>query len=93
MPTLGDACGVIAKIFDFSQSMTVEIPSRHNFLFIIIGVSMLLIKDASDEFAQNQIRLFDSRYKLVRWSTFVSIMLMILLIGVFDAGQFIYANF
>lgn len=93
MPTLGDAWGVIGHIFDVNQSMSLEVTSKHIFLLMLIGTIILLAKDLRDEFAPNKIRLFESKFKIVRWLSYVAVVVMIMLTGVFDAGQFIYANF
>ena len=93
MPTLSDACGVIGRIFDPTLPMTVEIKSRHIFLFIVFGTTILFIKDFLDEYHPSRLKFVDNRNRLIRWITYLTIMTMILLTGVFDAGQFIYANF
>lgn len=93
MPTLGDACGVIAHIFDIHQSMALEITSKHIFVLMMMGTVLLFIKDWTDEFAPNKLRLFENKNRIIRWSSYLSIIILILLTGVFDAGQFIYANF
>jgi hypothetical protein len=93
MPSLGDACGVIAHIFDVHQSMVLEITSKHIFVLMMIGTILLFIKDWTDEFAPNKLRLFENKNHIVRWASYLSVIILILLTGVFDAGQFIYANF
>ncbi|MBP5681074.1 MAG: MBOAT family protein [Bacteroidales bacterium] len=93
MPTLSDACGVIKRIFDPSLPMMVEIKSRHIFVFIVIGTMILFIKDFLDEYQPSRLRLVDNNSRIIRWFTYLAIMALILLSGVFDAGQFIYANF
>ena len=93
MPTMGDAFGVIGRIFDFTLPLTVEIKSRSIFAFIVMGTSILFIKDWFDEFAPSRLQLFNNKRSVVRWAAYVVVMVMILLSGVFDAGQFIYANF
>ena len=93
MPTLGDACGVIAHIFDMHQSMALEITSKHIFVLMMMGTILLFIKDWSDEFAPNRLRLFENKNRAVRWASYLSVIILIMLTGVFDAGQFIYANF
>jgi len=93
MPTLTDACGVIGRIFDPTLPLAVEIKSRHIFLFIVFGTTILFIKDFLDEYHPSRLKLVDNRSRLIRWITYLTIMTMILLTGVFDAGQFIYANF
>ena len=93
MPTLGDACGVIVHIFDLHQSMAFEITSKHVFALMMIGTVLLFIKDWADEFAPNKLKLFENKNRVVRWASYLSVIIMIMLTGVFDAGQFIYANF
>lgn len=93
MPTLGDACGIITHIFDVHQSMALEITSKHIFVLMMIGTILLFIKDWTDEFAPNRLRLFENKNRVVRWASYLSVIILILLTGVFDAGQFIYANF
>lgn len=93
MPTLGDAVGMITRIFDPSLSMSVDIQSRHIFALIVMGTVILFVKDFTDEFMPKRFRLYENKYRVVRWSAYVLTMLLILLTGVFDAGQFIYANF
>lgn len=93
MPTLGDACGVIVHIFDLHQSMALEITSKHIFALMMIGTVLLFIKDWTDEFAPNKLKLFENKNRVVRWASYLSVIIMIMLTGVFDAGQFIYANF
>ena len=93
MPTLGDALGVIGHIFDVHQSMALEVTSKHIFLLMIVGIFILVLKDVRDEFAPNKFKLFESGFKVVRWVSYVVVIVLIMLTGVFDAGQFIYANF
>ena len=93
MPTLGDACGVIGRIFDLSLPMTLDIGSRHIFVLMMVGTVLLFLKDITDEFMPTRFRLFDNRIRIVRWAAYVMVIVLIMLTGVFDAGQFIYANF
>ena len=93
MPTLGDACAVITHIFDVHQSMVLEISSKHIFVLMMMGTLFLVIKDWTDEFAPSRLKLFDNKNRIIRWLSYISVIILILLTGVFDAGQFIYANY
>lgn len=93
MPSLEDALGVIMHIFDLSQPFNIEIKSRHTFAFILLGISLLFMKDWIDEFAPLRFHLLHKKYVILRWFVYTVIIVLILLTGVFDAGQFIYANF
>lgn len=92
MPTLTEACGVICRIFDFSLPMSVFY-TKTELLFVGISASMLFVKDLFDEYYPNRLLLFDNRNRIVRWLSYIGVLIIIMLLGVFDAGQFIYANF
>jgi D-alanyl-lipoteichoic acid acyltransferase DltB (MBOAT superfamily) len=93
MPTLADACGVISRIFDFCLPISVYMHGFTATFYIGLGVAILLFKDVRDEFFPKKMLLFESRYIVVRWVSYLFVMAMILLSGVFSADQFIYANF
>lgn len=93
MPTLSEACQLIARIFDPSLPMTVYLPPMPLPLFIVFGPLLLLIKDIRDEFYPNKFLLMNLRCRMVRWFSYVLLILTILMTGVFSADQFIYANF
>lgn len=90
MPTLEDACAVVAQIFDVSQPMNVEFNITH-MAFSVFGMTILFVKDYTDEFTK--VRFFNNRNILVRWAAYVFVLSSILLAGVFGADQFIYSNF
>jgi alginate O-acetyltransferase complex protein AlgI len=82
---------VIAKIFSNSGPLFIGTPS-----FLIyggLGISMLLIKDLTDEYIPRRFLLLDNTHKVIRIFAYSSIIILILLIGVLDSGQFIYFQF
>lgn len=93
MPTLSDACGVISRIFDFSLPFSVYMHGFTATFYIGLGVVILLFKDFVDEFFPNKFKLFENKHTVVRWFSYIVVMVMIVLCGVFSADQFIYANF
>lgn len=93
MPTLADAVNIIARIYDTSLPMSLYISGFTDLAFMVFGVSMLFIKDLTDEYYPTRFKLLDNRYAVIRWSAYLFIMVAILLTGVFGADQFIYANF
>lgn len=50
MPTLSDACGVIARIFDTSLPMTFFSDSMTTMFFMVLGLLIMFFKDMMDEF-------------------------------------------
>ena len=92
MPTLGDACGVIARIFDTSLPMTFFSDSMTTMFFMLLGLMILLFKDVMDEFFPDQMERL-ARPIWLRWGGQILILSLILLAGVLGSDQFIYANF
>ena len=93
MPTIGDAAGVIARIFDRSLPLSVYIPALPTPPLILLGCVIMFVKDFRDEFFPGKALLMNSRSALVRWCTYVVLLISIMLMGVFGSDQFIYANF
>lgn len=92
MPTLHDSISVISRIFDTSLPGTLFI-DINVLAFVGLGVFLLLVKDVRDEFFSDKIQLMNSRLLLVRWGTYVFLIIFIILSGVFSSDQFIYAKF
>ncbi len=93
MPTLTDACGVILRIFDPSLPLTLFTTDLLMPPFIPLAVLLLLVKDLRDEYFPNRFLLMNSKNVIIRWCTYIILIYIILLCGVFGADQFIYANF
>lgn len=95
MPTLGDACGVIARIFDTSLPMTFFSDSMTTMFFMVLGLMILLFKEVMDEFSPSLMERLTRPVVLVvlRWGGQILILSLILLAGVLGSDQFIYANF
>jgi alginate O-acetyltransferase complex protein AlgI len=89
--SLDDAFMIFRKILTTSGALFIGNPST--FIFCILSMLILLIKDFADEFFPSRVLLFDSKHKIVRVLAYCSIIILILLIGVFDGGQFIYFQF
>ena len=93
MPSLSDATNVIGRIFDLSLPMTLYIAPLPTPPLILIGCILLFIKDVRDEFFPGRLLLMNNKITVVRWFTYVFLIVSILLMGVFGSDQFIYANF
>ena len=91
MPTIGEAVGVITRIFDFSLPMTVFVSL--NLKYAAIAIAVLVVKDTLDEFFPGKAELLHHRHGWVRWATYIALLTLIMMAGVFGADQFIYANF
>lgn len=86
--TFMDAIGIIKRIFSLEGSLFIVEGS--SFVFSIIAILLLLFKDIVDE---RKISFRFSKGKPFQFALYASMVIMILLIGVFDGGQFIYFQF
>lgn len=93
MPTLTDACGVVARIFDPTLPMTLFTEKLFMPPFIPLVVTLLLLKDLRDEFFPQRFLLMNNKKLWIRWATYVMLIVTILVAGVFGSDQFIYAKF
>ena len=93
MPTLKDAFIVIKKIFVEFHGRLLLPDDNASFKYMICVLVIFLGKEIRDEFFPNRFLLFESKYVAVRYSSYLFILFVILLTGIFDAGQFIYVNF
>ncbi len=93
MPTIEGSCAVIGRIFDFSTPLIVYSPEKSNAVFMFLGIGLLLFKDIKDEYYSLKHFFFNSKFTLIRWLSYLAIIVLIMLTGVFGADQFIYANF
>lgn len=93
MPTLSDACNLIARIFDTSLPTSLFISAMPHPPFIFLGVVVLLSYDIIEEYCPERIKLLNNKSRFVRWITYISMIIIIMMAGVFSSDQFIYANF
>ncbi len=89
--SLSDAMDVFGKIFSSKGTLFIGVPSV--FIFGIIGIIMIFLKDFTDEFMPAKFLLFENKYKPIRILAYSIVIILILLIGVFDGGAFIYFQY
>ena len=85
------AFGIINSIFNSAGMPFYESPA--NLIYAIFGILVLLFVDLKREYFNNRIAFLCSKFSAIRIGTIVAMVLIILLIGVFDGGQFIYFQF
>jgi alginate O-acetyltransferase complex protein AlgI len=90
-PNLQTAHSIINKIFTEHGPLFTGSPSI--LFFSILGLFILVLKEFSDEFFPSRFLLFENKNKYVRVIAYSSTIIMILLTGVFDGGEFIYFQF
>ncbi len=91
MPSLHDAVGVIGRIFTCPGAMLS--PGNLNSSFMVMSLGIVMVSELLAEFAPGKFALLDSPRRGIRWVTYVALLSLIMLAGVFDSGQFIYVSF
>lgn len=90
MPSLQDAAAVLAKIFThplspiYTTTLAETIP-------VFVAPAVLLLTEVIEELTGYS--LFHDCRKVVRWGSYLIVIFSILLFGVLDASNFIYASF
>lgn len=56
-------------------------------------LTILMLHDFLSEFYPGKIKLFENQYIVIRWASYLLIIVLILSLGVLDSGQFIYFKF
>ncbi len=88
--SISDALVVIKKIFTNNQPLFIN---KTTLFYMFIGIGLLFLSELRDEFFPDRFKLFESNKIYVRWGAYFSILFLIIMIGVFNGGQFIYFKF
>lgn len=87
---VSDAFQIVGKIFT-DPGIPFKDPST--FIYGVFGLVILFIKEIHDEYFPEKYRFFESDKPVVAAFTASLVVIIILSIGVFDGGQFIYFQF
>lgn len=89
---LSDALVIIKGISSFNGPIYYE-NNISSVIFPLLGISFLIMVEAKREFYHGNISFFHNSNWLVRNISYALLIIIILMIGVFDGGQFIYFQF
>ena len=89
--TVSDAFIIIKKIPQFNGPLFIENPSK--MIFSFMGVGILLLVEFKREFYKGNFSFYNHPNWLIRNLTYATLVVLIILTGVFDGGQFIYFQF
>ncbi len=81
---------ILRKICSGSGSLFM---SDATLVYASIAIIMVLLSEFRDEFFPSKFLLFNNPYRIIRWTAYVSVLVLILTLGVLDGGQFIYFKF
>ncbi len=89
--TLTDALFILKKIFTQGGAIYSDGPSM--MIFCFSGILLLLAVEFKKEFYKGGFSFFNNDKWIIRNLSYAILVILILLIGVFDGGQFIYFQF
>lgn len=91
MPSIDKALGFFSHVAT-NHSCALFSPAPDTMILIFLALTCVVVKDWAEELRPN-LKLMGSKYIIVRWTTYIVLCVWILMAGVFDASNFIYANF
>lgn len=91
MPTIEDGWGVISNMVT-GGSLDLSYANQKWKLIMAVSMTILISKELCEEYKPH-LSLFNHRNCFVRWSSYIALILLIMLCGILDAGQFIYVSF
>jgi alginate O-acetyltransferase complex protein AlgI len=89
--TVSDAFSIVKKIFSFKGPVFMDNMSA--FIYCLFGIVFLLAAEFKKEYYHGSFTIMNHQNRLVRHFAYAALILLILVIGVFDGGQFIYFQF
>ncbi len=90
-PSFNDAIAIIYRVFTAHGGFFYD--SFSTIIFMAAGILILILCDIQDEFKIFKIRFFKNEHWFVQQFAYILLLIIILVLGVFDGGQFIYFQF
>ena len=90
--SVSDALYISKAIFTMKSGALFKGSPPINFFYYLLVVAILVTVEFFQEYLPN-IKLINNKYVVVRYTGYVIILMIILMIGVFNGSQFIYFQF
>lgn len=91
LPNMNVVRIVFHKIFNL-EGTGIFLPSNSTLGFMGLALSVVILKEICEEYFP-KISLFQNENIIIRWSSYLIVISMIIMCGVFDSSQFIYIKF
>jgi D-alanyl-lipoteichoic acid acyltransferase DltB (MBOAT superfamily) len=89
--SVSDATSIISKFFAFEYGFFLGQPST--FIYSVFAILLLMTVDTVQEFFPHVFHRFKTGNVVMRYAVYAAITILIVMIGVYDGGQFIYFQF
>ncbi|WP_198959538.1 MBOAT family protein [Fibrobacter sp. UWB5] len=90
--SIGNAYNIVYSILTLYKNLTVSMAGSDVLAYFFVAFVPFIAFEVLHEFYSDLYKKLKKVF-LIRWTAYIVIMSLILLIGVFDGSQFIYANF
>jgi D-alanyl-lipoteichoic acid acyltransferase DltB (MBOAT superfamily) len=90
---VGEAFTIIERIFVHPGRLLFENETKIHVFYSFIAIFILLAVEVRREFARRNILILENMNRFLRYGVYSALIIVMLLMGVFDAGQFIYFQF
>jgi D-alanyl-lipoteichoic acid acyltransferase DltB (MBOAT superfamily) len=88
-----DSILIIKKIFTFSGSLFYDKADPSSLIYSFLGIFILALIEIKREYYSESFSFLNNKNWVLRNLSYAALIIIILLIGVFDSGQFIYFQF
>ena len=89
--TISDAIDIVSKVAFLQGNLFIG--TKAYFAYSIFAITLLMVVELNKEYEFVKLSLFHHRHAIVRHLSYATVIVLILLIGVLDGGQFIYFQF
>lgn len=89
--SIQDSFIIVKKILSFSGPLFIDSPAQ--LIYCCFGIAFLILVEAKQEYFKEVHSFINSPSWIVRKLSYTLLIILILLFGVFDGGQFIYFQF
>ena len=90
---MSDSFVIIKRIFTDRGPLFYDKADPSSFILSFLAVFMLLTIEGKKEYYRGDFSFFSNESWLIRNLSYAALIVIILLVGVFDGGQFIYFQF
>lgn len=88
--SLGQSVKIIRKIGELKGPLFIDPPTM---IYSVIGLLILLGVELEEEYSILSVSFINNKKMVIRFGTYIFLIITILVMGVFDGGQFIYFQF
>lgn len=92
--SLSDALLIVSKIFDFSEPVAPSYLALGSYGFAIVIIGILAAEVIDHQLRKGKFkRYFEQKPIYIRWASYLLLLILIIILGIYDKVEFIYFQF